>query len=81
MYRAAQDMVSYNQVAVPVTRDSLDQAGTWIRNLDSVAATTKTSACEAILKAVQDRNVSCYRNVIDCGSDTVPYPHYSPPPV
>ncbi|KAJ8028013.1 von Willebrand factor A domain-containing protein 3B [Holothuria leucospilota] len=59
LIRAAQDMVVYSDTAVPVTRDSLDQAATWIRQLDSVAATTKTSACEAILRAFQDRNIEC----------------------
>nr|XP_054754634.1 von Willebrand factor A domain-containing protein 3B-like [Lytechinus pictus] len=58
LIRAAQDMVMFQPHAVPVTKDSLNQATEWIRTLDSVAATTETSACEGILKGLTDRNVS-----------------------
>lgn len=56
--RAAQDMVMFQPHAVAVTKDSLNQAMEWVRTLDGVAATTETSACEGILKAFTDRNVS-----------------------
>ncbi|XP_041462948.1 von Willebrand factor A domain-containing protein 3B-like isoform X3 [Lytechinus variegatus] len=57
LIRAAQDMVMFQPHAVPVTKDSLNEATEWIRTLDSVAATTETSACEGILKALTDRNI------------------------
>ena len=51
-------MVMFQPHAVPVSRDSLQNAMDWLRNLDSVAATTKTSACEGVRKAFEDKNVS-----------------------
>ncbi|XP_071510905.1 von Willebrand factor A domain-containing protein 3B-like [Diadema antillarum] len=57
LIRAAQDMVVFQKHAVPVTRDSLNEAMEWVRGLDSVAATTETSACEGVLKAFTDRNI------------------------
>ncbi|XP_033631480.1 von Willebrand factor A domain-containing protein 3B-like isoform X2 [Asterias rubens] len=57
LIRAAQDMVMFQPHAVPVSRDSLQNAMDWLRNLDSVAATTKTSACEGVRKAFEDKNI------------------------
>ncbi|XP_038055504.1 von Willebrand factor A domain-containing protein 3B-like [Patiria miniata] len=57
LIRAAEDMVMFQPNAVPVSRDSLQNAIDWLHNLDSVAATTKTSGCEGIRKAFEDKNI------------------------
>ena len=42
---------------MPVSHDSLNNAIDWLSKLDSVAATTNTSACEGLVKAFDDRKV------------------------
>ncbi|XP_072040207.1 von Willebrand factor A domain-containing protein 3B-like isoform X2 [Amphiura filiformis] len=56
--RAAEDQIVFSSNgAIPVCHDSLNNAIDWLSKLDSVAATTNTSACEGLVKAFDDRKV------------------------
>nr|XP_006818317.1 PREDICTED: von Willebrand factor A domain-containing protein 3B-like [Saccoglossus kowalevskii] len=57
LIRAGQDMVMFQDAAVPVCRESLDKAINWIFSLDHAAASTKTCATEAVFKAMSDKNI------------------------
>jgi len=47
-----------------VTGESIDGALQWIEKLDRCAAVSPTATCEAIMKALTDRNVSLPFNII-----------------
>ncbi|XP_013387557.1 von Willebrand factor A domain-containing protein 3B [Lingula anatina] len=57
LIRSAEDMVMFKPELVPVTQESLQEAKDWLWNLDRCAAFSNTATCEAVLKAMTDRNV------------------------
>jgi hypothetical protein len=56
--RAAEDVVMYSPDCVPVTSESIDNAINWLWNLDRLAAVSRTATTEALVKAMEDPNVS-----------------------
>ena len=50
-------MVAYADHAVPVTQESVEAAVEWLWSLDRLASVSRTATCEAVLKALQDKNV------------------------
>ncbi|XP_070554779.1 von Willebrand factor A domain-containing protein 3B-like [Ptychodera flava] len=57
LIKAGKDMVTFQDSAVPVCRDSIEKAFEWIKNLDHAGETIETSAAEAVLKAGTDKNI------------------------
>ncbi|XP_041356704.1 von Willebrand factor A domain-containing protein 3B-like isoform X3 [Gigantopelta aegis] len=54
--RASEDMDMYNPQCVPVTHDTVENAIQWMWNLDRLAAVSNTATCEAVLRALNDKN-------------------------
>ncbi|XP_067889388.1 von Willebrand factor A domain-containing protein 3B-like isoform X2 [Heterodontus francisci] len=57
LIRAAEEMVMWQDKAVPVTAQTIDSAIDWIRNLHHMPATSKTSSVEAVLQATSDNTI------------------------
>ena len=56
-YRASEDLAHYSERCVPVTCDSLADASSWLWDLGRCAAYSRTATCEAVMKAVADKQV------------------------
>ena len=56
-YRASEDLTHYSERCVPVTCDSLADASSWLWDLCRCAAYSRTATCEAVMKAVADKQV------------------------
>lgn len=54
----------YNKDCLPVTHDTIEGAVQWLWGLDRLAPVSKTATCEAVVKALQDRNVGPYYSII-----------------
>ncbi|XP_078077591.1 von Willebrand factor A domain-containing protein 3B-like [Mustelus asterias] len=57
LIRAAEEMVMWQDKAVPVTPQTIASAIEWIRNLHYMPATSKTSSVEAVLQAMGDNTI------------------------
>uniref|UniRef100_UPI00398EA443 von Willebrand factor A domain-containing protein 3B-like n=1 Tax=Pristiophorus japonicus TaxID=55135 RepID=UPI00398EA443 len=57
LIRAAEEMVIWQDKAVPVTAQTIVSAMDWIRNLHHMPATSTTSSVEAVLQATSDKTI------------------------
>ncbi|XP_067841899.1 von Willebrand factor A domain-containing protein 3B-like [Heptranchias perlo] len=57
LIRAAEEMVIWQDKAVPVTAQTIVSAIDWIWNLCHMPATSKTSSVEAVLQATNDKTI------------------------
>ncbi|XP_043548729.1 von Willebrand factor A domain-containing protein 3B-like [Chiloscyllium plagiosum] len=57
LIRAADEMVVWQEKAVPVTAQTIGSAIDWIRNLHQMPTTSKTSSVEAVLQATSDNTI------------------------
>ena len=64
--RSAEDMVCYSNESVPVTSDSIEHAVDWLWKLSRIAPVSTTATCEAVVKAMNDPQVSRQRVFAVC---------------
>ncbi|XP_048453851.1 von Willebrand factor A domain-containing protein 3B-like [Rhincodon typus] len=57
LIRAADEMVIWQEKAVPITPQTIGSAINWIRNLRHMPTTSKTSSVEAVLQATSDNTI------------------------
>uniref|UniRef100_A0A8C8S3D7 Uncharacterized protein n=1 Tax=Pelusios castaneus TaxID=367368 RepID=A0A8C8S3D7_9SAUR len=57
IFSTAQDLVKWQQKAVPVSEDSVESAVKWLWKLEHMPAVSHTSSTEALLEAISDETI------------------------
>jgi len=55
--RASDDILMYQDHCVPVTHDTIELAIKWLWGLDRLATVSNTACVEAVLRAIEDKQV------------------------
>ena len=58
-------MVCYSNESVPVTSDSIEHAVDWLWKLNRIEPVSTTATCEAVVKAMNDPQVSRQTVIVD----------------